>query len=1002
MHPVPHSGLGQSNHNSFTFAARAAAPRPPSAGIHRRLERARQRILAGARARFGIQPFGPSSPHAKHDCSLRTPISPFFAELNPMIRAAFLASLLAALIGCGTGESDTKLIDSAKELIAKKDFSAAVVQLKNALAKNPESGEARFLLGKALLHTGNAVGALVELRKAEEAQTPDVLLAPEMARALLATGEASRVVGQYAQLSLADGRAAADLKTTLASAYLTNGNVELALSAASAALQALPDYAPALIVLARLDLGDGKLDNALAQLDNVLSREAGNEAAGLLKGEILLRAKRDPAGAIATYRAVGAANPQSVAVLAAVVETLLQQGQDAAARVEFEKLKKLSSQHPSTLYHQALFAFADKDYKTTREITERMLAVLPNDARVLALAGAAEFSSQRYTLAEGLLGRALKNAPGAAVTRQLLAQTYLRMGQPDRAVAALQPLLDSPQPDVSSLTLAGEAYLRAGDSKRSDAAFQRALKSAPDDTLVRTSVALAEIARGDSAPAMAKLEAIAKGDTTANADLALLSARWQRGDLKGALAAIDALERKLPNQAYPHTLRGRVLGGKGDLPGASASFEKALSLEPQDFAATAGLADMDYFAGRRDAARKRLDALVKANPKHVRARLALATLDTRMGVAEATVVAQLVDAVKADPSDPVGHLALVDRLLAGNDIQRAQAAAQDATAALPTDPQVMDALGRTHLAMGDNPRALTVLKALTSMQPKNPQHHVRLAEAYLAGKDSAAAMRTLRHALELDPENLPAQRNLALLLAAERRPQEGLVIARSIQKRLPQAASGFALEGELEAGSKNWPAAAAAYRLALQKAKTTDLAIKLHESLVAAGKAGEAERLAADWQKENPKDVIFTYQLGDAAVAAKNWPQADAMYRAVIAQQPGHAAAMNNLAWVMATRRQPGASAMAERAVALLPDRAALLDTLAFTLEVENQLPKAVETQKRAVQLDPRSPGLRLHLAQLLIKQGAKAEARAELDRLAQLGPQFEGQAEVTALLKGL
>ena len=944
----------------------------------------------------------PGSHFAKHDRSLRSPTSALFTKLNLMIRASILASLLVALIGCGTGESETKLIGSARELMAKRDFSSAVVQLKNALAKNPESGEARFLLGKALLQTGNTAGALVELRKAEAAQIPDTLVAPEMARALLATGEASRVVELYSKLALTDGPAIADLKSSLANAYLSKGDVDMAQSAATSALQAVPDYAPAVIVLARLDLGDGKVDSALAQLDAVLSREAGNEAAGLLKGEVQLKSKRDPTGAIATYRAIGAANPQSVAALAAVVETLLLRGQDAAARVEFEKLKQLSPQHPSTLYHQALFAFTDKDYKTTRDITQRMLAVLPNDARLLTLAGATEFSSQRYTLAEGLLGRALKSAPGAAVTRQLLAQTYLQMGQPDRAVAALQPLLDSPQADVASLTLAGEAYLRAGDSKRSDAVFQRALKAAPDDTRVRTSVAVAELARGDSTPAIAQLEAIAKGDTTAHADLALLSARWQRGDIKGALAAIDALERKLPNQAYPHTLRGRVLGGKGDLPGASASFEKALTLERQDFAATAGLADMDYFAGRRDAARKRLDDFVKADPKHVRARLALATLDTRMGVAEAAVVAQLVEAVKADPTDPAGHLALVDRLLAGNDLQRAQAVAQDATAALPTDPQIMDALGRTHLAMGDNPRALTVLKALTSMQPKNPQHQVRLAEAYLAGKDSAAAMRTLRHALELDADNLPAQRNLALLLAAERRPQEGLVIARSIQKRLPQAAAGFVLEGELEAGSKNWPAAAAAYRLALQKAKTTDLAIKLHESLVAAGKVAEADRLAADWQKEHPKDVIFTYQLGDAAVAAKNWPQADALYRAVLAQQPNHAAAMNNLAWVMATRRQAGASAMAERAVALLPDRAALLDTLAFTLEVENQLPKAVETQKRAVQLDPKSPGLRLHLAQLLIKQGDKAEARLELEKLAKLGQQFEAQAEVTALLRGL
>lgn len=919
-----------------------------------------------------------------------------------MIRVALFACLLAALAACSVGESDTKLITSAKALIDKRDFAGAVIQLKNALDKNPDSSEARFLLGKALLQSANAAGALVELRKAEETQTPEAQVVPEIARALLATGEASKVIAQYAQLTLADGRAAADLKTSLASAYVTQGNAELARGAAAAALQAQAGYAPAIVVLARLDASEGKTDSALVQLDGVLAREAGNEGAGLLRGELLLKAKKDPVAAIATYRAVVAANPDSVAALAAVVDTLLQHGQDAAARTEFEKLKKLKPQHPSTLYLEAQFAFADKDYKASREITDRMLAVMPNNLRVLMLAGAAEISLQHYTLAEGLLGRALKQSPNLVATRHLLAQSYLRAGLPEKAAEVLQPLIDSPAADATSLTLAGEAYLRAGDSKRSDVAFQRALKVAPDDAQVRTSVALAQIARGDSGPALAQLETIAKGDTSAQADLALVSARWQRNDIQGTLAAIDALQRKLPTQAYPHTLRGRVLGQQGDVAGATASFEKALAKEPRDFAATAGLADMDYFAGRAEAARKRLEDLIKAEPKNARARVALATLDTRLGAPEAAVLAQLVEAVKTDPSQRVSHLALIDRLLAGGDTQRAQAAAQDATAALPSDPLIMDALGRAHLAAGDSQRAVSVLKTLTNLQAKNPQHLVRLAEAQVASKDNAAATRSLRQAIELDPDHLPAQRSLALLAAADKRPQDALAIARTVQKRGPQDAAGYVLEGDLESGAKNWGAAATAYRAALQRSKSTELTIKLHESLIAAGKGADADRLAADWRKNNPKDVIFLYHLGDTALAAKNWPQADAMYRAVLAQQPRHAAAMNNLAWLMATQRQPGATAMAERALALLPDRAALLDTLAFALEAENQLPKAIDAQKRAAELEPRSPMLRLRLAQLLIKHGNKADARKELENLSRLGSAFEAQAEVASLLKRL
>ena len=58
--------------------------------------------------------------------------------------------------------------------------------------------------------------------------------------------------------------------------------------------------------------------------------------------------------------------------------------------------------------------------------------------------------------------------------------------------------------------------------------------------------------------------------------------------------------------------------------------------------------------------------------------------------------------------------------------------------------------------------------------------------------------------------------------------------------------------------------------------------------------------------------------------------------------------------------------------------------------------------QKRAVELNPEQPLHRLHLAQYLIKNGQKTEARAELQRLAALGSAFAKQQEVEKLLSSL
>ena len=78
------------------------------------------------------------------------------------------------------------------------------------------------------------------------------------------------------------------------------------------------------------------------------------------------------------------------------------------------------------------------------------------------------------------------------------------------------------------------------------------------------------------------------------------------------------------------------------------------------------------------------------------------------------------------------------------------------------------------------------------------------------------------------------------------------------------------------------------------------------------------------------------------------------------------------------------------------------MDTLASALVADNQLPKALEWQRKAVVKSPSAPYFRLNMAKLLLKAGDRTGAKTELETLAKLGDKFVGQAEVTALLKTL
>lgn len=918
----------------------------------------------------------------------------------PLVAIAALVLALFALGGC-RGDSEDKLLESAQSFMAKKEYKSATIQLKTLLQRNAKSPAARYMLGKALLETGDPAGALLELRKARDLAHPDDQVVPDMARAMLLTGEHARVVSQFGATVLGTPVAQADLYTSVAIAHAASGQIDKAKESLARALRANAQFAPALILQARMKAGENDLEGALKTLDEVLGREAGNERAGTLKGELLWRGKRDEPGAMEALRKVIAAAPAAVGAHVALIGIHAELGRAAEAKAQFQALKKVAPNHPDTLYIEGQIALQEGNAQAARDIATRMLKAMPDHPRVQMLAGAADFRLGSYNQAETYLARALRGMPNHLAARQLLAQTYLRTQQPNKALEVLAPAIEQKAVDGATLALAGEAQMLLGDTKRADQLFQLAAKASPGDPRVRTAVAMAQYARGETQPAMDALESIAAGDTTGTrADLALISARQRAGDLAGALKAIDALQKKMPERPLPDLLRGRLLLAKKDTAGATAAFEAALRKDAKFVPAASALAGLDLIAGRTDAARKRIQDVVAADPSSVQARMALAEVTARTGGTGAEVSQIFTAAIKASPAQPEPRLLFIEHLLRMGDAQAALIVAQDGIAALPGHTDLQSALGRAQLAAGDARQAVGTFGQLASKNPAESIHQLRLAEAHVMSKDLGAARAALRKALEIEPESLAAKRGLAALALQQDRPDEARVIAREIQKSRPKEPTGYQLEGDVERQQRNWPAAVAAYRKAFAIAHNTDLAIRLHQALFAGGQRADADRLVAEWQKENPKDFGFSYYLGDLAMSRADFSAGEKHYRAVLDVQPRNALALNNVAWLMAKQGKAGAVPLAEQANQILPNRPQLMDTLATALAAEGEVKRAIDVQKRALQIDRNDPNLRLNLARLHLKAGEKPQARAELEDLARLGDRFRAQAEVTELLR--
>ena len=259
-----------------------------------------------------------------------------------------------------------------------------------------------------------------------------------------------------------------------------------------------------------------------------------------------------------------------------------------------------------------------------------------------------------------------------------------------------------------------------------------------------------------------------------------------------------------------------------------------------------------------------------------------------------------------------------------------------------------------------------------------------------------------RRALELSP-GLPDARERAIQVALhEKQATRALDLARRIQTEHPGLALGFLREGEVLLQQRQWAAAATVLRQALARQAPGQAAARLYQALTDGGRTGEADAFAAQWLQAHPDDTGLLFAQAWAAQAAGQMAVAQQRYERVLAHQPDHAAALNNLAMLRLARQQAGALPLAQRAAAAAPGQPALLDTLAQAQAAENDLAAAVDTQRRAVALAQNAEGMRLTLARLLIQAGERAKAKAELERLAQLGDGFAQQADVRQLLQTL
>ncbi|UXH80213.1 XrtA/PEP-CTERM system TPR-repeat protein PrsT [Roseateles amylovorans] len=921
------------------------------------------------------------------------------------VAMALGASLLLA--GC-FGESAQDLLKSARTHLDQKDPKAAIIQLKNALQKDESLSEARFLLARALLDAGDVSGAAIEAEKAQSQGYKGDALVALQARLLLLQGKVDEVIAQYGSRHLASLPDEADLQAALVGAYVARQKLAEARVAADAALKAAPDSVNVRLLNVRLLTSEGKLPEARASLDQLLAQSPNSGEAWQLKGELQALAEVPTAEVVESFRKAISLDKRLVGAHSGLINTLMTSGDKAAAKEAVAAMKTAVPQHAQTFYYASVFALEGGQLKEATELSQSLLKIAPNSDRAQFLAARVAQANGDLRQAESLFAKVLQSSPESTQARLALAQAQLRGGDADQAMTTLQPALEAKAGvPPEALSLAAEIRLKQGRSDESESFLARAAEANPNDVRSRVGLALGQVKKGQEAQGMADLRKLSAEDKGVSADLALISVLMRKKDWDGAGKAIDALDAKQPKSAMAPELRGRVALARGDRAGARTQFEDALKREPAALAAANNLAAMDVQDKKPEDASKRYDVVLKADPKNLRAHMAQIGLRLNHKLATPDEsIKRLTELTRAHPESPAPRLALIGLLVEKPDLKQALSVAQEGVTRDPDSPELLDVLGQVQLASGDRQQAVASFNKIATQQPRSPLGPLRLADLHIQGGDRDQAAAALKRAQAVAPGDAQLAEKVTAKALLIQRPDVAQVAAKGLQTARPNFGLGWKLEGDIARSRKDWPAALAAYRKAEQVSQAagatvpaTELAVALHSVLVESGKTDEAKAYGNAWLAKHRQDTVFLHHLGDVAVNKGQYAQAEQYYQSVLNGAPDNAAAINNIAWVkLRTGKPDEALKLAERANQLRPQVPTYLDTLAEVLAAKGQTDRAITVQQDAVKQAPGVPAYRLRLAQLYVAGGKKTEAKAELQRLADLGPKFEQQAEVQKL----
>jgi putative PEP-CTERM system TPR-repeat lipoprotein len=423
-------------------------------------------------------------------------------------------------------------------------------------------------------------------------------------------------------------------------------------------------------------------------------------------------------------------------------------------------------------------------------------------------------------------------------------------------------------------------------------------------------------------------------------------------------------------------------------------------LQPTYVPAAVRLAQWDLVVNDPLSARKRLENVLRVDPRNAHAMLALAEIGSAIKASRAEIMGWLTDAHKLKPNSAAIAVPLAKMYIESGKAAEALEVARILQRSRPTHTGALEVLGSAQIMTGDAVGALGTFVQLAALEPNSPEVLFRLGQLQARTGSDATATLTLHKVLELAPAHTGAMLALGELFIRSGRTDDVLALAQRLQAKAETGAQGFALAGDAHAARGDLQAATKAYERAVELASDASPLVRLHGVLAQLGRAREGDERLKRWIAQHPADTDARVHWADTLLERKDYANAIAEYLVASAHMPDDARLHNNLAWAMFQVRDRRARHHADRALALKPNDPAVLGTVGWILVNQNEVWRGIELLQLAASRAPDKLDVRVHLAHAWLKAGDRGKARSEVERAMRSNPPPERAAELDHLLK--